>query len=266
MNDCPEIPVHGFLDLHCHFLPGIDDGCRDLEMSLECIRLWQAAGFVGAVCTPHLATTWFPENTPAKVAIWTASLRAELATAKIEFQLWAGGEVRLSNKVVSWWEEHGVPTLGPGRCVLIDWWATDWPDYCDAACQYLLDRNYQPILAHPERMGLPTQELFAVVHDLRSRGVWLQGNLNSISGGEGTDAADYSARWLKEEAYHLLASDTHEPLTVPSRIAGLEKTKQLQGSEVLQRLLADRPREVMRHGLGTNEGRMSNDERSPQPA
>ena len=245
MNRSPAIPETGYLDLHCHLLPGIDDGCRDVPMSLACIRLWKAAGFSGAVCTPHVATTWFPENTPVLIEQWVAALRHELDRAQLEFCLWTGGEVRLSDRVIGWFEQHGVPTLGPGRCVLIDWWGNDWPEYCYDACRYLLDRHYQPILAHPERMGLPDAELVEVIQQLRAMGVWLQGNLNSISGGEGEYPETRAAAWLEENAYFTLASDTHEPLTVPSRIAGLEKTRVTHGPQLVERLLKERPREIL---------------------
>jgi protein-tyrosine phosphatase len=238
------LPKTGLIDLHCHLLPGIDDGCREMSQTLECIRLWKQAGFCGAVCTPHMATTWFPENNPLSISPLLDHVREELAAAKIDFELWAGGEVRLSDRVMSWFEEFGVPTLGSGRCVLIDWWSNDWPAYCTEACVYLLERNYQPILAHPERMGLPEQELTAVVRDLQTAGVWLQGNLNSLSGGEGTDAQRRADDWLMREQYFVLASDTHEPRGITTRAQGLAQV-QRWNDRLAQRYLAERPREIL---------------------
>jgi protein-tyrosine phosphatase len=246
-NDCAKdvaVPNQGFIDLHCHLLPGIDDGCRDLGMTLECIRLWMAAGFSGAVCTPHMATTWYPANNPHTIAPLLAEVQAALDEAQLDFQLWPGGEVRLSDRVVDWFKEFGIPTLGTGRCVLIDWWSNDWPEYCTAACRYLIERNYQPILAHPERMGLPEQELLSVVEQLQSLGVWLQGNLNSLSGGEGSEAKRRAEHWFANDHYHVLASDTHEPVGIVSRTAGLGLVKQ-QNETALQRYLAERPREIL---------------------
>ncbi|HTN74324.1 MAG TPA: CpsB/CapC family capsule biosynthesis tyrosine phosphatase, partial [Pirellulaceae bacterium] len=134
----PPIPADGFLDLHCHILPGIDDGCREVSESLACVRQWIAAGYRGAVCTPHVCTTWFPENNPAKIAAWVTALQAVINDAGLTFDLWPGGEVRLGARTVDWFGEFGVPTVGPGKCVLIDWWGTDWPICCDGTIEYLL--------------------------------------------------------------------------------------------------------------------------------
>jgi protein-tyrosine phosphatase len=249
MPTASDVPESGYIDLHCHLLPGIDDGCRDLEATLDCIRLWQAAGFSGAVCTPHMATTSYPAITPERVAGWVETLRQQLVDAEIDFQLWAGGEVRLGADLIPWFEQHGVPTLGPGRCVLIDWWGIDWPDFCLEACEYLLEHGYQPILAHPERMGLDDAELSAALDSLESLDVWLQGNLNSLAGGEGKTPKGRADGYLLANRYQVLATDTHDPTSTPSRISGLEVVRQFGGEETLDRLLACRTREILQHRM-----------------
>jgi protein-tyrosine phosphatase len=249
MPTASDVPESGYIDLHCHILPGVDDGCRDLESTLACIRLWQAAGFRGAVCTPHMACTSFPAITPQRAAEWVGALHQLLVEAQIDFRLWDGGEVRLSDHVIPWFEKHGVPTLGPGRCVLVDWWGNDWPCFCLEACQYLIDQGYQPILAHPERMGLAEKELAIAVRSLQDAGVWLQGNLNSLSGGEGENPKRRADDHLTAGRYHVLATDTHDPWSTPSRVSGLEAVRQLRDSETLDLLLQQRPREILRYGI-----------------
>lgn len=244
-----DIPSAGYLDLHCHILPGIDDGCRTLLESLEVVRRWSQAGFTGAVCTPHVCTTWFPDNNPARIVAWVAALEIEIAAAGVPFQLWPGGEVRLAEGTIDWFGEFGVPTSGPGRAVLIDWWGRDWPPYCDATIAWLQAEGYQPVLAHPERMGLETEELNAVIADLQARGVWLQGNLNSLGGGEGRAAQGRADAWLAAGRYYLLASDTHGPDSVAGRAAGLDRVRKQYGEAVVTQLLVERPRDVMQWGL-----------------
>lgn len=244
------LPPHGRIDLHCHILPGIDDGCRTLSQSLECIRAWQANGFVGSVCTPHVATTWYPENSPRRIAGWVNDLRNELRAQGIDYALWPGGELRLSSRVVDWTREHGVPTLADSRCVLIDWWGNDWPTFCDDAIDYLLEQGYQPILAHPERMGLVSDQdgndqLGPLCQRLIAKGVLLQGNFNSLSGGEGPTAVSLARNWLAESAYHVLASDTHEPPSVDGRVRGLAVALECVGEEVVRDLTEVRTRAIL---------------------
>jgi tyrosine-protein phosphatase YwqE len=111
---------------------------------------------------------------------------------------------------------------------------------------YLLERGYQPILAHPERMGLALRELTAVVRDLRSLGVWLQGNLHSLAGGEGKTAYDRAHQWLRDDTYFTLATDTHEPLGVAGRAAGLALVREYQ-EPLVHLLLAQRPRLILQY-------------------
>ena len=238
-------PPAGYLDLHCHILPGIDDGCQTLEQSLDVVRQWLDAGFVGAVCTPHVCTSWFPANHPGLIGPWVEALRVELANVELDFQLWTGGELRLGTRMIDWLAEFGVPTLDAGKAVLIDWWGNDWPKCCDEGIDHLLERGYQPILAHPERMGLELTELMSVLDRVRERGVLLQGNLNSIGGGEGPHAQGIADLLLAEDAYHLLASDTHGPDSVRGRKQGLARFRERFGDDALRTMLVDRPRALL---------------------
>lgn len=234
-----------YFDLHCHLLPGVDDGCEDIEESLECIRLLSAAGFRGAVCTPHACVASFPDNVPRNIAKWVETLREEIRDAGLEYEICAGAELRLAPNNLSWFSLHGVPTLGNSRAVLVDWWGDDWPEFCDATLDHLLKRGYQPILAHPERMGLEEKELSTVLESVTRRGVVLQGNLNSLGGGEGKRARDLAWNLLGAGRYHVLATDTHDPSSVPPRLQGLAKAENEAAEGTLAELLAKRTRAVI---------------------
>lgn len=231
-----------YFDLHCHLLPGIDDGCEDMEESLTCIRLLSAAGFRGAVCTPHACVSSFPNNVPRNIARWVEDLRAEILDAGLDYSIQAGAELRLAANNLAWFSLHGVPTLGESRAVLCDWWGDDWPAFCDATLDHLLARGYQPILAHPERMGLEDKLLMSVLTSLERRGVWLQGNLNSLGGGEGRRARELAWQLLNSGRYRVLATDTHDPSSVPPRLRGLAVTEKESLEGTVAELLGKRTR------------------------
>lgn len=234
--------TQNYFDLHCHLLPGIDDGCEDMEESLECIRLLSAAGFRGAVCTPHACVAAFPDNVPRNIARWVEELRAEILDAGLDYTIQAGAELRLAANNLTWFSLHGVPTLGESRSVLCDWWGDDWPAFCDATIDHLLARGYQPILAHPERMGLSDDLLTSVLESLERRGVWLQGNLNSLGGGEGKRARELAWDLLSSGRYHVLSTDTHDPSSVPPRLKGLSVTIEEAAEGTVAELLGKRTR------------------------
>jgi protein-tyrosine phosphatase len=247
MNYQPPNSGAGYIDLHCHLLPGVDDGCQTIEQTLACIRRWMDEGFVGSVCTPHVGPNWYDQNTPDNISRWLPELRKALQDEGLDYQIWDGGEVRLAEETIEWFSFWGLPTLGPGRCVLVDWWGRDWPPFCEETCQYLLDNGYQPILAHPERMGVSERLLDLVVDRLDKMGVWLQGNLNSLGGGEGKSPQERALKLLRDERYYVLASDTHEPSGIAGRIKGMLAVRDEVGAQQLATLLETRPREVLLH-------------------
>ena len=100
-------------------------------------------------------------------------------------------------------QRDGVPTLGNGRCVLIDYFGRHWPASGDEVVEYLQAGGYQPILAHPERMDFPDDEWNAVIERLESAGVWLQGNLRCLAGCEGSLALARGLALLEQHRYPL---------------------------------------------------------------
>lgn len=248
------IPEHGRIDLHCHLLPGIDDGCASPGESLACIERLKAAGFVGSVCTPHHFPQVYPDITPANAERHVARLTEELTRRGIAYHLWSGGELRIDEAAIPWLEEVGVPTLGPGRCVLIDYFGTEWPAAGDRLCRYLLDRGYQPILAHPERLDITEQEHAALVHELYEMGVWLQGNFNSMAGGEGPVAANRLRRLLEEDRLHAMATDTHGPDSLEGRLEGARLVEAEVGESRLAQLVETGPRRILLEGCTSPNG------------
>ena len=248
MTRARSIPEDGRIDLHCHLLPGIDDGCTSLAESRVCVERLMASGFVGSVCTPHHYPQVYPDNTPANIARQVERLAEELQRREVDYRLWAGGELRIDDEAIAWLDEVGVPTLGPGRCVLIDYFGTDWPDAGDRLCHYLLDHGYQPILAHPERLDFLERDLDALLDSLVEMGVWLQGNFNSMAGCEGPRAADRVRRLLDEGRLNAMATDLHGPETLDSRLQGLALVESEAGREHLAELLENGPRSILLEG------------------
>lgn len=242
---------HGWIDLHSHLIPGIDDGCQTLAESLTCVAELQKQGFVGTVCTPHFWPTHFPNNIPEKVEQGVARLRAEFADLGIDYQLWSGGEVRIAEDTIRWLQRVGVPTLGESRCVLIDYWGDDWPKYAQKLIDWLFSQEYQPILAHPERMGVSGPEYDQMIESLLSQGVWLQCNFNSLGGGEGPWAKHRVEQLLQHNQLEVMALDMHAPRGLPGRFRGLEVLQAEHGLDTCKQLLEAAPRKVLSHQAQT---------------
>ena len=236
----PDLPA-GRIDIHSHLLPGIDDGCADLDESLQAVRRLQELGFVGSVCTPHLWPEAFPENTPRHVEAWTLQLADQLNDAGIQYQVWPGGELRIFDGAIEWMKVHGVPTLTGSRLVLTDFWVEHWPGWIMDVYEWLLAHRYRPILAHPERLQ-PTKDLEPNLSRLMDMGVWLQGNLRSFTGEDGFFTDQQARRHLHLGQYRFLALDMHRPDSLESRLDGIQILTDEFGTERMDQLLVDAPR------------------------
>lgn len=229
-----EIP-YGRIDIHSHMIPAVDDGCQSFDESVASIAMLKQHGYVGTICTPHLWPDWFPANTPDQVRAWTEGLRIRLRDSGIEYHIWAGGELRIFDGVIAWMKKVGVPTLGPSKLVLCDFWEPEWRKWIDQAFDWLLNQGYTPVLAHPERLSI-RNGLSAKLTELTERGVLLQGNFRCVTGGEGVLPDAQMRQWLNQGRYSFLAMDMHRPEALPGRIEGLEIVRREWGADFVDRM------------------------------
>src|SRR6185369_3150431 len=233
-------PPAGRIDIHSHLLPGVDDGCRDDHESFDCIALLKAAGYVGTVCTPHMGEDLYRMNIPSLVAQHVALLQERIDAAHLGYRVWPGGEVRITPGVIAWFEQFGVPTLGPSRCVLLDFWEHRWPDWVNKTFTWLIQRGYQPILAHPERINAKSFD--DELREAEAMGVWLQGNFRSMTGEEGYRADQLVRELLAKNRYQLMALDMHGPDSLPGRLDGLALVESEFGAAAVERFTITEPR------------------------
>src|ERR1041384_2622527 len=95
----------GRIDTHSHLIPGVDDGCATLEQSIDCARMFVAAGFSHVFCTPHVWPN-HPHVTRDNVGHWTATLQEEFDFQKIPLKLLPGGELNLHANVTGLHEDQ----------------------------------------------------------------------------------------------------------------------------------------------------------------
>ncbi|GAB4196698.1 MAG: hypothetical protein Kow00105_10820 [Phycisphaeraceae bacterium] len=238
------LPPNGRIDIHSHLIPDIDDGCTSIEDTIESIHLLTRAGYVGSICTPHVWPELFPDNTPANIHRWTDHLIQQLRDRGIDYTLWPGGELRLFDRCIDWLKAFGVPTLGDSRYVLTDFWEDRWPRYADRTYDWLLSEGYQPILAHPERIGMP-DGLEKHLDAIADRGIRLQGNFRCMTGEDGYLPDQRVRLYLQQNRYWIMGLDAHRSSDLPSRLDGLDLTAQEFGPTLVDQMTIARPREIL---------------------
>ena len=231
------------VDLHCHILPGIDDGATTLEQSLEMARLAVADGIHTIVATPHL-----PPHDLARAAAAVRpavlELQAALDAAGLPLRLLPGAEVPAMPEVLTCLEALLPPEVS-GRYLLLEMPFAGHPNYLEKlafACQV---RGVRPVLAHPERSQFVRQHL-DVLRRLAERGALLQINADSLLGRTGRAARVLAHRLLREFPGCVVASDAHDPRRRPPLLTPARRAfRHLGGEERFRQVTSDLPENLL---------------------
>lgn len=235
----------GRIDVHCHLLPDVDDGCESYAQSIDCARQFVAAGYSHVFCTPHIWHT-LPNNRMENIRSWTQKLQDELNHQAIPLTVLPGGEINLRPETAHLLEADLVTFADARKHVLFDLWADRLPAHFEPAVRRFQALGVTPILAHPERMRA-VQDDPGLADYFEEIGVLLQGNLYCLIE---SDLAPRSAtrtaeQFLTEGRYFLLGSDCHKPDTLPVRFAGLRRAVELAGPAAVERLTVLNPQSLL---------------------
>lgn len=233
----------GRIDVHSHLIPTVDDGCKNLEQSVECARMLVAAGYTHAFCTPHI-WTGYPNNNRSNIVTWTGMLQEELDFAKVPLKLLPGGELNINPGVVELPDEKVISMGLADRYILVDIWCDRLPEYFEPTIGWLQERGLTVILAHPERCRA-IQDEPELADWFAEHGVLMQGNLACFADKPDAFTRRVADQYLSEDRYFLLGSDTHDPDGLVRRLEGLERAIELVGRERVDRLTVDNPRMLL---------------------
>lgn len=240
----PEVPpITGRIDVHCHLLPGVDDGCESVDEAVACARAFVQAGYSHVCCTPHIWPS-LPRNTLANIRAWTANLQLELDRRLVPLKLHAGGEINLTPQYLKTDPERVVTYAGRRKYVIFDLWADRLPDHFEPSVRWFQSMGLQPILAHPERMRA-VQDDPGLAEYFADIGLLLQGNLQCFGDPPHADTRRTAERFLAEDRYFCLGSDCHGPATLGIRLTGLENATALAGIETIRRLTVENPAKLL---------------------
>lgn len=197
------------IDLHCHILPGTDDGAEDIEESLDMARVAAADGIRTLVATPHVGNGVYAP-TPKNVDDAVAALQRALDQHRIPLKIIAGAEMHLRPGLRDLYRSGSGPTIGGnGRFMLLELPVHAVPSGVSELIFGLKMDGITPILAHPER-NTAIQQDPDILLQLVETGALVQVTAMSVTGAFGSRAGDCAASLLKRRLVHVLASDAHD--------------------------------------------------------
>lgn len=232
------------IDLHCHLLPGVDDGPEDLATSLAMARIAVADGIRTTACTPHIYPGLF-ENDSAGIAAGIAHLRRALGDEGIELRLVAGTDAHLTPELPGRLRAGTAPTLAGSRYFLLEPPHTVAPPrFAESAFEFVA-AGYVPVITHPERLTWIGAH-YGTFAGLVRGGAWLQVTAGSLTGRFGRDARRFGERLLADGLVHILATDAHSTgRRAPLLAEGRRAAEKWVGADEARRLVVDRPQAVL---------------------
>ncbi len=232
------------LDLHCHLLPGIDDGAVDLDMSLEMARMAVADGIRTVACTPHIYPGMYDNNRQGILAAM-ASLRIELARHDMDLQLVEGADVHLDVGLLAGIRDGRVPTLAGSRYLLLEPPHHVAPPRFQESVFQLMVAGVVPVITHPERLSW-IEGQYDVFKQLVKGGAWMQLTAGSLTGRFGKRPQYWAERMLDEQLVHILATDAHHPRRRPPLLTeGREAAAKRVGEQEATHLVCTRPQGIV---------------------
>jgi len=233
------------IDLHCHILPGIDDGAKELSVSLAMAKASVEQGVTVVACTPHILPGLYHNSGPAiRQAI--QELQEVLNQQGIPLQLVTGADVHMTPDFVAGLRSVRLLSIADSRYVLVEPPHHTAPPQLEDFFFNLVVAGYVPILTHPERLSwVPAR--YEVIKRLVRGGVWMQITAGSFAGAFGRNTLYWAERMLDEGCVHLIASDAHDAEhRPPSMAAGRDLVAKRVGAEEAQRLVLTRPMGILK--------------------
>ncbi len=201
------------VDIHCHLLPGLDDGPDSLDVSLEMAELAISDGITHVVATPH-ANSAYP-FLPELVRKRRDEIQDRLTS---RLQISTGCDLHLSFENLRDVHQHPTKfTLNQKSYLLVEFADYSIPPSMDQALHELRLAGLRPIVTHPERNPLIRAQPERLFRWLRL-GCYAQVTGQSLLGKFGARARDAAAAWLDQNAIHFIASDAHNLTSRPLRL------------------------------------------------
>jgi protein-tyrosine phosphatase len=233
------------IDLHCHLLPGLDDGAQNLQISLTMAHAAVVQGVTHVACTPHILPGVYHNHGP-DIRAATKKLQEALNDQRIPLQLVTGADVHMAPNFVGGLRSGELLTLADSRYVLVEPPHNVAPPQLEEFFFNLVAAGYVPVLTHPERLSW-VRSRYEVIKKLVAAGAWMQITAGSFTGAFGRTALYWAVRLLDEGCVHLIASDAHDAERRPPDLAsGREAVEKRVGAQEAQHLVYTRPMGILK--------------------
>ena len=235
--------MSGFVDLHCHYVPGIDDGASSPADGLAMLRGLSALGFARVLATPHTRPGMF-DNTAETISQAFAQFKSSLPAGEALPELSLSSEHYFDEVVFQrLLTGQGLPYPG-GKAVLLEFYQIDFPPTIQHRLFDLRTRGLLPVIAHPERYQClwRSPEILEKLVDSGSAALL---DVAALVGKYGRKTQDCAEVLLERGLYHAACSDAHRPSDVAEVARGIERLRELYGPEEVTFMFREGPEQLL---------------------
>lgn len=234
------------IDLHCHILPGVDDGPESQDESLSMARKAVEDGIYAIVATPHTLNGIYI-NPIKEVTLRVAALQEALSKNHIKLQIYAGADVHLCPHMLEHIESGDAGTVNnAGKHIILEFPSQIVPPGVKDEIFSLKLNGITPIISHPERNSA-IQHDTDILYELIRMGALSQVTAMSITGDFGEMALQCSERLLKHRLVHIIASDAHSSDSRPPILSkAVEAAAEIMGNyEEAEHMVTEVPATIL---------------------
>ena len=233
------------IDLHCHILPGLDDGPITTKDALEMCRMAVDDGIQTIVATPHMLDSMFPVDRQA-ILEGVQELSQILREESIPLQLLPGADVHLDQAMPSYLAQGKLVTLADlRRHLLVELPRDIIPEGLGELLFQVQLKGVTPIITHPER-NVAIEQNPALLNDLIRVGSLTQITAGSLTGAFGSRVRLFTLRLLEARAVHLVSTDAHDTSRRSPRLSEARRVVEEElGSEEAERIFVERPVRIL---------------------
>lgn len=198
----------GYVDVHCHLIPGVDDGAKDMAMAEHMLRQAWDDGTRVMILTPHFNPARFRASNEEIEKKWKL-LQESAKKIHSEFKLYLGSECKYHSDSCDYMESGICRSLAGSRYMLVEFGVQESAKKIRRSLYNVSLSGFRPVLAHVERYQALYKN-YEGIRELIKGGVVIQVNAGSIAGREGWHTARFVRKLLAYEMIHFIGSDAHE--------------------------------------------------------
>lgn len=197
----------GFVDIHTHILPGIDDGSRDWAQTERMLQLQSEQGVTDIIATPHFDMEQNYQN-PQKLRELVEEANVHARESGIEITLYTGCEVLYTPGVIEAYQKGDILTLADSQYLLVEFFPrSPYREICEAVASFVRE-GATPVIAHVERYECLMNQ-YDRLYELMKMGAVMQMNSRSLLGKRFDKRVRLCRKMVKNGFIHFLGSDCH---------------------------------------------------------